>query len=106
MPVRSAGLSTSVADGAGALQSLTARLRRLRARGGRTARGLAPEGARVKAALDMHELGVKLYRQRMRREHPQASTSEINAMVRAWLAEPPRSDSLHLPSRERDRGIR
>lgn len=90
----------------GALQSLTARLRRLRARDGRMARGLPPEGARVKAALDMHELGVKLYRQRMRREHPQASTSEINAMVRAWLAEPPRSGSLHLPSRERDRGIR
>jgi hypothetical protein len=54
----------------------------------------------------MHELGVKLYRQRMRREHPQASTSEINAMVRAWLAEPPRNGSLRLPSRERDRGIR
>ncbi|HUC26311.1 MAG TPA: hypothetical protein VMA73_26715 [Streptosporangiaceae bacterium] len=90
----------------GALQSLAARLRGLRSRAGRTGRGPAPEGARVKAALDMHELGVKLYRQRMRREHPQASTSEINAMVRAWLAEPPQNGSLRLPSRERDRGIR
>jgi hypothetical protein len=90
----------------GVLQSLTARLWRLRSRAGRTVRGSSPEGARVKAALDMHELGVKLYRQRMRREHPQASTSEINAMVRAWLAEPPQSSSLRLPSRERDRGIR
>jgi hypothetical protein len=47
----------------------------------------------------MHELGVRLYRQRMRREHPQASTTEVNAMVRAWLAEPPQNGSLRLPSR-------
>jgi hypothetical protein len=82
------------------------RLRGLRARAGRTHRGTAPEGARIKAALDMHELGVKIYRQRMRREHPQASNSEINAMVRAWLPEPPQSSSLRLPSRGRDRGVR
>jgi hypothetical protein len=54
----------------------------------------------------MHELGVKLYRQRMRREHPQASRSEIDAMVRTWLAEPPHGGHLRLPSRERHRGIR
>jgi hypothetical protein len=52
----------------------------------------------------MHELGVKLYRQRMRREHPQASRAEVNEMVRAWLAEPSRDSQLRLPSRERDRG--
>jgi hypothetical protein len=54
----------------------------------------------------MHELGVRLYRQRMHREHPHAHRNEIDGMVRAWLAEPPRSEGLRLPSRERDRGIR
>jgi hypothetical protein len=54
----------------------------------------------------MHELGVRLYRQRMHREHPHAQRREIDGMVRAWLAEPPRSGQLRLPSRERDRGIR
>jgi hypothetical protein len=54
----------------------------------------------------MHELGVRLYRQRMHREHPHAHRDEIEGMVRAWLAEPPRSGGLRLPSRERDRGVR
>ncbi len=53
----------------------------------------------------MHEFGVRLYRQRMHREHPDARRREIDGMVRAWLAEPPRSGHLRLPSRERDRGI-
>lgn len=65
-----------------------------------------PEMARMQAALEMHELGVELYRQRMRREHPHALPEEIDDMVRAWLAEPPRDVRLHLPSRERDRGVR
>lgn len=73
---------------------------------GRTAKEQAPESARIQEALDMHVLGVRLYRQRMHREHPQASRGEIDGMVRAWLAEPPRSGHLSLPSRERDRGIR
>jgi hypothetical protein len=66
----------------------------------------APEAARIQAALNMHEFGVRLYRQRMHREHPQASGAEIAGMVREWLAEPPRSGRLRLPSRERDRDIR
>ena len=32
--------------------------------------------------------------------------SEIDGMVWAWLAEPPHSGHLRLPSRERDLGIR
>jgi hypothetical protein len=58
------------------------------------------------AAFDMHELGVKLYRQRMHREHPQADGAEIDRMVRTWLAEPPRGGRLRLPSRERNHGDR
>jgi Rv0078B-related antitoxin len=55
---------------------------------------------RLRAALDMHELGVRLYRQRMRREHPRASEAEIDELVREWLAAPPADDQLRLPPRE------
>jgi hypothetical protein len=56
--------------------------------------------------MDMHELGVRLYRQRMHREHPQADRADLDRMVKTWLAEPPRSSQLSLPSRERGRDIR
>ena len=35
-----------------------------------------PEAERTRSALEMHDLGVKLYRQRMRREHPHAGRIE------------------------------
>jgi len=90
----------------GAFRTILTRLLERLAGTGRPARELAPEAARMQAALDMHMLGVRLYRQRMHREHPQANRDEIDGMVRAWLTEPPRGGHLRLPSRERDRGIR
>ena len=90
-------------DAPGAFRIIAGRLRERRTGTGRTTRQQTPEAARMRAALDMHELGVRLYRQRMRREHPQASRAEIDGMVRAWLAETPRGARLRLPSRERDR---
>ena len=90
-----------------AFRAIVTRLGGRRAGLGRaTVKDAGPEAARIQAALDMHELGVRLYRQRMHREHPNAHRSEIDGMVRAWLAEPPHSGYLRLPSRERDRGIR
>jgi hypothetical protein len=89
-----------------ALRAIATRLLQHRTGKDRTARNRAPETARVQAALDMHELGVRLYRQRMHREHPQADREKIDDMVRAWLAEPPRDGHLRLPSREQDRDIR
>lgn len=89
-----------------ALRNIVARLRQRRAGAVRSAGQRTPEVARLQAAMDMHELGVRLYRQRMHREHPQASRADIDRMVKAWLAEPPRSRQLRLPSRERGRGIR
>jgi hypothetical protein len=92
---------------ASAFRTIVTRLRGRRAGAGRAAaQERGPEATRIQAALDLHELGVRLYRQRMHREHPQAHRNEIDGMVRAWLAEPPRSGHLRLPSRERDRGIR
>jgi|HubBroStandDraft_2_1064218.scaffolds.fasta_scaffold261566_2 hypothetical protein len=92
---------------ASAFRTVITRLRERRPGAGRAAaKDRGPEAARIQAALDMHQLGVRLYRQRMHREHPQAHRNEIDSMVRAWLAEPPRSGHLRLRSRERDRGIR
>lgn len=91
---------------ASAFRTIVTRIRERRSGGRAAARDRGPEAARIQAALDMHELGVRLYRQRMHREHPHAHRNEIDGMVRAWLAEPPRSGGLRLPSRERDRGVR
>ena len=51
---------------------------------------IPPAARRFQLALEMHEFGVQLFRQRMRREHPQASDEEILAMVRDWLQAPRR----------------
>lgn len=91
---------------AGAIRTIFTRSLERLAGAGRPAKARAPEAVRIQSALDMHALGVRLYRQRMHREHPHANRHEIDGMVRAWLAEPPRSGHLRLPSREPDRGIR
>lgn len=57
------------------------------------------EAQRMRSALDMHDLGVQLYRQRMRREHPDASPGEIESLVRTWLTAPSPDTRLRLPSR-------
>ncbi|MEO7625433.1 MAG: hypothetical protein ABIS91_04110 [Nocardioides sp.] len=56
--------------------------------------GPTPEAQRVRDAFEMHEFGVALYRQRMRREDPEADDAEIEALTRAWLISPPRPDRL------------
>jgi hypothetical protein len=61
---------------------------------------LTPEAARMQEALEMYGLGVRMYRQRMRREHPEASKGAIDAMVRAWLTSPPPDDHLRAHSRD------
>ncbi|GAA1542488.1 hypothetical protein GCM10009788_51350 [Nocardioides humi] len=54
----------------------------------------------MRTALDLHDLGVKLYRQRMQREHPHASEVEIDGIVRAWLAAPPLPGRVRLRTSE------
>lgn len=61
-----------------------------------------PEAERLQSALEMHEFGVQLYRQRMRRERPEANSVEIDGLVRRWLTAPAASGRLRLSSRERD----
>jgi Rv0078B-related antitoxin len=87
------------------LRNVVARFLQHRPGAVRSAQQRAPEAVRLQAALDMHDLGVRLYRQRMHREHPKADRTDIDVMVKAWLAEPPHSGQLRLPSKERGRGI-
>ena len=88
-----------------AFRTLVARILGRRAETSRKVRKQTPEAVRIEAAIDMHEFGVRLYRQRMRREHPQADRDQIDGMVRTWLAEPPRAGHMRLRPGERDRGI-
>ena len=45
----------------------------------------SPEAQRFRLAVEMADLGIHLYRQRMRREHPGAGDEEIEARVQGWL---------------------
>lgn len=53
-----------------------------------------PEAQRVRDAFEMYEFGVALYRQRMRREHPEADDVAIDALTRSWLISAPRAERL------------
>jgi Rv0078B-related antitoxin len=99
-------MGTGVGGSHEASWNIMARLRQRRPGAIRAGQQKIPEAERLQAALEMHELGVRLYRQRMHREHPQAGRADIDGMVTAWLAEAPRSGRLRLPSRERSRDVR
>ena len=44
---------------------------------------------RFQAALDLHETGVDLMRQNLRRRHPGESAEDIQARLLAWLGDRP-----------------
>jgi Rv0078B-related antitoxin len=48
----------------------------------------SPDTEKFRLVLDMCAAGVRMYRQRMKREHPNASDEEIDAEVQAWLRRP------------------
>jgi Xaa-Pro aminopeptidase len=44
---------------------------------------------RLRIALELHDLGVKMQRRRLRRERPDATDAELDDAMRAWLHERP-----------------
>jgi hypothetical protein len=49
----------------------------------------SPEAERLRIALDMADTGIALMRQNLRRRHPDASTEDIDRLLRAWLHDRP-----------------
>jgi hypothetical protein len=47
------------------------------------------EARRFRLTLDMHEFGVAIYRQTLRRKHPEESEAEIAVRLREWLRNRP-----------------
>ena len=45
--------------------------------------------ARLRIALELHDLGERMQRERLRRERPQITPDELDDAIRSWLRERP-----------------
>lgn len=50
----------------------------------------------MREALEMHEFGVELFRQRIRREKPGVGEHEVDALTRVWLISVSSPDRLRV----------
>jgi hypothetical protein len=57
---------------------------------------------RMRLALDMYEVGERMQRARLRRQDPDATDEQVDALVGAWLRDRPGAefgDAVGKPSR-------
>jgi hypothetical protein len=62
----------------------------------------SPEAQRLRTAIAMHDFGVRMYRQRLRRERPGATDEDIDEQLWSWLRHRPgaeHGDAVGSPSR-------
>lgn len=59
---------------------------------------------RLRIALDLHDAGVEMMRQNLRRLHPDADEGEIERLLLRWLHERPGAEHGDAQGRPRDRG--
>ncbi|MPZ65254.1 MAG: hypothetical protein GEU83_06950 [Pseudonocardiaceae bacterium] len=52
---------------------------------------------RLRTALDLYEVGERMYRTRLRRIRPEASAAEIDAEIRTWLGHRPGAEFGDFP---------
>lgn len=57
-------------------------------------RAATSEAQRVRDALEMHEFGVEMFRQRIRRGQPSVDEAQVSALTLAWLIAAPGPDRL------------
>ncbi|MDO5629142.1 MAG: hypothetical protein Q4G43_12555 [Mobilicoccus sp.] len=55
--------------------------------------------ARLRMAFDLFELGDKMMRARLRREHPDWTDAEVQTAIEAWLSERPGAEFGDCPGR-------
>ena len=55
--------------------------------------------ARLRIALELHELGVEMQRQRLRRERPQLTEAGLDRALRDWLHERPGAEHGDAPGK-------
>ena len=56
---------------------------------------------RLRVAIGLHGLGVEMFRQRQRREHPDWGDDELDAAVQDWLTAEPLDGPPSPPERWR-----
>jgi hypothetical protein len=57
--------------------------------------------ARLRGALELHELGVQMQRQRLIREWPELPEADVDGLLRAWLHDRPgaeHGDTAGIPA--------
>ncbi len=59
--------------------------------------------ARIRAALDLYEVGEAMLRQRIRRENPGATEIDVEREIAAWLAHRPGAEFADYPGPASDR---
>jgi hypothetical protein len=60
---------------------------------------------RLRIALDLHDAGVEVMRQNLRRRHPGAGEQEIERLLLAWLHERPGAEHGDAVGRPRPGGL-